>query len=249
MELIKSWAHHGGAVRRYRHASASTGTPMSFLVFLPPQALGDSAKVPAIYFLAGLECTDETFAMKGGAFAQAAKAGVAFICPDTSPRGAGIPGESDSWDFGVAAGFYVDAAQAPWSANYRMFSYVTVELPELVNAHLDGGEGTLVSDTLVTTHVLATPDSPLIYHGAFHGWTWGADVRPQMPRQVSLRYGVCSHFESERGPSLQRLHLPALPDCAPEPRACCSALGVRRHTLAISARIGRPGVRGIQRIS
>jgi S-formylglutathione hydrolase len=137
MELLKSWAHHGGVVRRYRHVSASTGTAMSFVVFLPAQALGEQARrVPVIYFLAGLECTDETFAMKGGAFAHAAKAGVAFVCPDTSPRGAGVPGEAESWDFGVGAGFYIDATQAPWSAHWRMFSYVTSEVPALVAAHL-----------------------------------------------------------------------------------------------------------------
>lgn len=137
MELLKSWAHHGGVVRRYRHASASTGTAMSFVVFLPAQALAEPARsVPAIYFLAGLECTDETFAMKGGAFSHAAKAGVAFVCPDTSPRGAGVPGEAESWDFGVGAGFYVDATQPPWSAHWRMFSYVTSELPALVTTHL-----------------------------------------------------------------------------------------------------------------
>jgi S-formylglutathione hydrolase len=135
MEQLKSCAHHGGLMRRFRHASTCTGTPMTFSVFIPPAALG-GAKVPAIYFLAGLECTDETFAMKAGAFAHAARAGVAMICPDTSPRGAGVAGESESWDFGVGAGFYVDATAPPWSSNWRMYSYVTAELLLLVSAHL-----------------------------------------------------------------------------------------------------------------
>lgn len=105
---------------------------MRFAAYLPPQA--KTARVPVLYYLAGLTCTEETATIKAGAQAYAAKHGLALVMPDTSPRGAGIQGEDDDWDFGSAAGFYLDATQAPWSKNYRMYSYVTGELRALVNA-------------------------------------------------------------------------------------------------------------------
>ncbi|NML32955.1 S-formylglutathione hydrolase, partial [Paraburkholderia antibiotica] len=104
--------------------------------YLPPQASQSGAKVPALFYLAGLTCTEETFAIKAGAQRFAARHGIALIAPDTSPRGANVPGESDAWDFGVGAGFYVDATQAPWARNYRMYSYVRDELRETVLANL-----------------------------------------------------------------------------------------------------------------
>lgn len=134
LELVSSHACHGGEQRFYRHDSATIGLPMKFSVYLPPQvALGS---VPALFYLAGLTCTEETFPIKGGAQRFAAQHGVALIAPDTSPRGAGIAGESDAWDFGVGAGFYVDATREPWSAHYRMYSYVRDELRETVLANL-----------------------------------------------------------------------------------------------------------------
>lgn len=105
---------------------------MRFGLFLPPQA--EISAVPAIYYLAGLTCSEETFLIKAGALRVAAQLGLALVAPDTSPRGANIPGESDDWDFGVGAGFYLDATAAPWSRHYRMYSYVTSELPALVEA-------------------------------------------------------------------------------------------------------------------
>jgi len=145
----------GGVVGFYRHAAATTKCPMRFAVFTPPQA--EKGRVPLLYYLAGLTCTEETFMMKAGAQRIAAELGLMLVAPDTSPRGLKIPGESDSWDFGVGAGFYVDATQAPWSANYRMYSYVTQELPALVEGsfpadperrgifgHSMGGHGALV---------------------------------------------------------------------------------------------------------
>jgi S-formylglutathione hydrolase len=123
---------HGGTLGFYAHRSAATGTEMRFGVYLPPQA--EHAKVPALYYLAGLTCNEETFLIKAGAIRHAAALGLALIAPDTSPRGATIPGESDAWDFGVAAGFYLDATAAPWSTHYRMYSYVTDELPALIDA-------------------------------------------------------------------------------------------------------------------
>ncbi|MGF6568148.1 S-formylglutathione hydrolase [Paraburkholderia sp. GAS333] len=136
LELLSSHASHGGEQRFYRHASQTIGLPMRFSVYLPPQALQPNANVPALFYLAGLTCTEETFPMKGGAQRFAAQHGIALIAPDTSPRGAGVPGESAAWDFGVGAGFYVDATQEPWSKHYRMYSYVRDELRETVLANL-----------------------------------------------------------------------------------------------------------------
>jgi len=132
LELLSSHACHGGEQRFYRHESSIIGLPMRFSVYLPPQALQASAKVPALFYLAGLTCTEETFAIKAGAQRFAAQHGVALVAPDTSPRGAGVPGESAAWDFGVGAGFYVDATQEPWARHYRMYSYVRDELRETV---------------------------------------------------------------------------------------------------------------------
>ena len=134
LELIESHASFGGTQRIYRHESKVIGLPMRFSVFLPEQAARQ--KVPALFYLAGLTCTEETFAIKAGAQRFAAQHGIALISPDTSPRGAGVPGESASWDFGVGAGFYVDATQEPWSKHYRMYSYVRDELRETVTAEL-----------------------------------------------------------------------------------------------------------------
>ncbi|KVG37428.1 S-formylglutathione hydrolase [Burkholderia ubonensis] len=134
LELVSSHACHGGEQRFYRHDSTAIGLPMKFSVYLPPQAA--HGRVPALFYLAGLTCTEETFAIKAGAQRYAAQHGLALVAPDTSPRGAGVPGEADAWDFGVGAGFYVDATEAPWSTHYRMESYVTGELREIVTAEL-----------------------------------------------------------------------------------------------------------------
>ena len=136
LELLSSHASHGGEQRFYRHASQTIGLSMRFSVYLPPQALQANANVPALFYLAGLTCTEETFPMKGGAQRFAAQHGIALIAPDTSPRGAGVPGESAAWDFGVGAGFYVDATQEPGAQHYRMYSYVRDELRETVLANL-----------------------------------------------------------------------------------------------------------------
>ncbi|MDR6420058.1 S-formylglutathione hydrolase [Paraburkholderia phenoliruptrix] len=136
LELLSSHACHGGVQRFYRHESQTIGLPMRFSVYLPPRALEANARVPALFYLAGLTCTEETFAIKAGAQRFAAQHGVALVAPDTSPRGAGVPGESAAWDFGVGAGFYVDATQEPWARHYRMYSYVRDELRETVLAEL-----------------------------------------------------------------------------------------------------------------
>jgi S-formylglutathione hydrolase len=134
LELLASHACHGGTQRIYRHESKVIGLPMRFAVYLPPQA--SHRKVPALFYLAGLTCTEETFPIKAGAQRVAAQHGIALIAPDTSPRGAGIPGESAAWDFGVGAGFYVDATEEPWAKHFKMYSYVRDELRETVLANL-----------------------------------------------------------------------------------------------------------------
>jgi S-formylglutathione hydrolase len=134
MQLVSSTRTFGGEIRRLKHASAACACDMTFSVFLPPQV--QQGPVPALLWLSGLTCTDENFMVKAGAQRVAAQLGLALVCPDTSPRGTDFPGEHDDYDFGSGAGFYVNATQAPWSANYRMYDYVTRELPALVEAEL-----------------------------------------------------------------------------------------------------------------
>jgi len=134
LELVEEHRCFDGVQRIYRHESRSIGLPMRFSVFLP--AAASASKVPALFYLAGLTCTEETFPIKAGAQRYAAEHGIALIAPDTSPRGADIPGEKDAWDFGVGAGFYVDATREPWRERYRMYSYVTQDLREAVLAEL-----------------------------------------------------------------------------------------------------------------
>jgi S-formylglutathione hydrolase len=136
--LVSEHRSFGGTVAFYRHPSEACGGEMRFGVYVPPQAA--TRKVPVLYYLAGLTCTEETFLAKGGAQRLASELGLMLVAPDTSPRGAGIAGEDASWDFGVGAGFYVDATQVPWASRYRMYTYVTRELPALVAEHLPARE-------------------------------------------------------------------------------------------------------------
>ena len=132
-DALKTLSTHrcfGGTQSFHEHASAEIGLPMRFSVFLP--ARSTHGPVPAAICLAGLTCNEETFMTKAGAQRIAAALGLALIAPDTSPRGAGVQGESDSWDFGVGAGFYLDATQAPWATHWRMESYLIEELLPLV---------------------------------------------------------------------------------------------------------------------
>ena len=130
IELVSEHGCYGGVQRFYKHVSRETRGTMKFSVYLPPQS--KTGKVPVLYYLAGLTCTEETFPIKSHAQQAAAQLGLMLVAPDTSPREPRLPGDADSWDFGQGAGFYLDATQAPWSTNYRMYSYVTRELPELV---------------------------------------------------------------------------------------------------------------------
>jgi len=130
METISEQRCYGGIQGIYRHQSMETRTPMQFSVFTPQQAT--NRKAPVLWYLSGLTCTEENFTVKAGAQRYAAEHGIMLVAPDTSPRGADIEGEDESYDFGSGAGFYVDATAAPWDANYRMYSYVTGELPGII---------------------------------------------------------------------------------------------------------------------
>jgi len=132
-ELLSNTKSAGGWIKRYKHSSSTTKTEMVFAIFLPPQAQKQS--VPVLYWLSGLTCNDENFMQKAGAQGLAAELGLAIVCSDTSPRGTDFPGEHESYDFGSAAGFYVNATAAPWAANYQMYDYVVKELPALIEAH------------------------------------------------------------------------------------------------------------------
>jgi S-formylglutathione hydrolase len=156
LELLSEHASFGGRQRFYRHASGEIGLPMRFALYLPPKPRA------LLVYLAGLTCTEETFTMKAGAQRLAADLGLALLMPDTSPRGASLAGESDSWDFGVGASFYLDATQSPWAAHWRMESYLLEELLPTVQSefgldpkragicgHSMGGHGAL---TLALRH-------------------------------------------------------------------------------------------------
>lgn len=155
IETISEHRCYDGIQGYYRHSSEACGGPMKFSVYRPPQA--ERGSVPVLFYLAGLTCTEETFPIKAGAQRVASELGLMLVSPDTSPRATRYPGDADSWDFGQGAGFYLDATQAPWSETYRMYSYVSRELPSVIAAnfpadterqgifgHSMGGHGALV---------------------------------------------------------------------------------------------------------
>lgn len=163
MKKIESIKEFGGYLNRYQHESQSCACAMTFSVYLPPAA--ETQEVPALYWLSGLTCTDDNFRVKAGAQRYAAELGLALIIPDTSPRGDRVPDDPDRYDLGQGAGFYINATRAPWSQNYRMYDYITRELPELVerglplapglksiSGHSMGGHGALIC-------ALKNPDS------------------------------------------------------------------------------------------
>ena len=132
LEIASENRAHGGRQLVVKHASAATGTDMTFSIFLPPQA-EKGGNLPVVWYLSGLTCTHANVTEKGEYRAACAELGLVFVAPDTSPRGEGVA-DAEEWDFGKGAGFYVDATQDPWAAHYRMWSYVTQELPDLVAA-------------------------------------------------------------------------------------------------------------------
>lgn len=139
VELLSEHGCFGGVQGFYRMASPACGGDMRFAVFQPPQAR--SGKVPVLYFLAGLTCSEETATMKAGAQRVAAELGLMLVMPDTSPRGTGIEGATGDWEFGEAAGFYLDATEAPWSSRFRMETHVVHELPAVVLQHFPADPG------------------------------------------------------------------------------------------------------------
>ena len=156
MKIVSESRCHDGRQLTVEHPSEACACPMRFSLFLPP-GIEDGAKAPALYFLSGLTCTEENFTVKAGAQRFAAAAGLALVAPDTSPRNTGIPGEDDEDFLGSGAGFYVDATESPWSAHYRMYEYLSRELPKFVESsfpidparrgicgHSMGGHGALV---------------------------------------------------------------------------------------------------------
>ena len=155
LKEVSSVKCFGGLQKVFEHESSELKCRMRFGVYLPPQT--ESEKVPVLYWLSGLTCTEQNFVTKAGAQRVAASLGLALVAPDTSPRGCNIEGEEDSWDFGTGAGFYVNATEEKWKTNYRMYSYVTAELPEVIRTnfnvvpdrqsifgHSMGGHGALI---------------------------------------------------------------------------------------------------------
>ena len=140
IEIVSSQKSFGGWHKRYKHRSTVIDCDMVFAVYLPPQA-EQAAKLPVLYWLSGLTCTDENFMQKAGAQRIAAELGIIIVAPDTSPRGPQVPGDPEgAWDFGLGAGFYLNATQSPYTQHYRMYDYVVSELPALVEEHFPASD-------------------------------------------------------------------------------------------------------------
>jgi S-formylglutathione hydrolase len=133
MKITSEWKSHGGGQAVYSHESSACGCTMTFAVFAPPQA--KDHRCPVLWYLSGLTCTHQNVMEKGEYRRLAAELGLIIVCPDTSPRGDGVPDEAENWQFGTGAGFYLDATETPWSANYRMESYILGELTKIVSDH------------------------------------------------------------------------------------------------------------------
>ena len=139
METISEHACFGGTLGSYRHASSANNCDMQFAVYQPPQAA--AGPVPVVTYLAGLTCTEETFMIKAGAQRVAAELGLMLVAPDTSPRGDDVPDDPDgAYDFGLGAGFYLNATEAPWNRHFHMYDYLTKELPEVLFANFPGDQ-------------------------------------------------------------------------------------------------------------
>jgi len=129
IETVSEQKCFGGTIGYYRHQAQSTRCAMRFSVFTPPGA--SASRVPVLWWLSGLTCTEDNFTVKAGAYGQAAALGLMIVAPDTSPRGADVP-DDEAYDFGQGAGFYVDATEEPWARHFNMYAYITRELPALV---------------------------------------------------------------------------------------------------------------------
>ena len=183
MEQIAENKSFGGRQLRFTHASQVLDCAMNFSVYLPPAAA--TGPVPVIYWLSGLTCTDENFVTKAGAQQYAAQHGVAIVTPDTSPRGDGVPDDPDgAYDFGLGAGFYVNATQQPWSRHYQMYDYIVEELPALIAANLPID----ISRAAISGHSMGG-----------HGALTIALKNPARYRSVSAFSPICSPLECPWG--------------------------------------------------
>jgi S-formylglutathione hydrolase len=219
LALVSDNKCFGGRQKVFSHESTELGCKMNFGVYLPPQALEKDAQLPVLYFLSGLTCTEANFIQKSGFQKYAAEHGLIVVNPDTSPRGCKIEGEEDSWDFGSGAGFYLDATEAKWSKNYRMFSYVTKELPSIVEAilpvdpklraisgHSMGGHGALICalknpgfyKSVSAFAPIANPSQCPWGKKAFEGYL-GSD------QDKWMEYDACSLVKCYSGPELHIL--------------------------------------------
>ena len=182
MKQIESIKEFGGYLNRYEHESNSCSCKMTFSVYLPPQAT--MAKVPVLYWLSGLTCTDDNGRTKAGMQRYAAEYGIALVFPDTSPRGEDVPDEIERYDLGQGAGFYVNATQSPWNKHYQMYEYVTRELPELIEANLP---------------ILANTKSISGHSMGGHGALICALKNPDSYRSVSAFSPICHPMECDWG--------------------------------------------------
>ncbi|WP_318013493.1 S-formylglutathione hydrolase [Paucibacter sp. Y2R2-4] len=182
LELLSDHGCFGGRQQFYRHASREIGLPMRFALFVPPRPRG------LLVFLAGLTCTEETFTMKAGAQAAASRLGLALLMPDTSPRGTEVAGQAESWDFGLGAGFYLDAVEAPWAQHWRMESYLIAELLPGVQQHLAQAHG-------------LEPQRPGIFGHSMggHGALTLALRHPSLFRSVSAFAPICAPMQCPWG--------------------------------------------------
>lgn len=184
LQRIESIKEFGGYLNRYTHYSESCQCEMTFSVYLPPQA--ELGKVPALYWLSGLTCNDDNARTKAGAQRYAAEHGIALIFPDTSPRGVDVADEVDRYDLGQGAGFYINATEQPWSKHYKMYDYITKELPELIESNLPlipgvksitghsmGGHGALICALKNQTHYKSVSAFSPICNPVNCGWGQG----------------------------------------------------------------------------
>lgn len=183
VETKSLWKAHGGMQGVYSHASSACACPMTFAAYVPPH--GEGRKLPVLWYLSGLTCTHANAMEKGEYRKAAADHGVIIICPDTSPRGEGVADVPDDWTMGCGAGFYLDATEAPWSAHYRMYSYVTAELPAVIAAtfpmadmrrqgifgHSMGGHGALVAALKTPGRYRSCSAFAPIVHPMTAGWS------------------------------------------------------------------------------
>jgi S-formylglutathione hydrolase len=191
IEQIGANQSFGGQQLRYRHQSGILNCEMTFSIYLPPQA--QQGPVPVLYWLSGLTCNDENFVQKAGAQQHAAEYGIAIVCPDTSPRGDGVADDPEAaYDMGLGAGFYVNATQQPWAEHYQMYSYITEELPTLVNTEfpVDGQRASISGHSM-----------------GGHGALTIALKNPHQFKSVSAFAPICSPLDCPWGDKVLRHYL------------------------------------------